>query len=104
MGFNGRMEDHTSIMTHFSVLVDPRIDHTREHKLVDILVIALSAVICGAEHFTEMETFGKAKETWFRTFLEKPPSVGGCQAGYRRMTLSGECCRCWIQRSSKRVF
>ena len=81
MGFNGRMEDHTSIMTHFSVLVDPRIDHTREHKLVDILVIALSAVMaprratfCGAEHFTEMETFGKTKETWFRTFLEKPPS------------------------------
>ena len=69
------MEDHTSIVAHFSVLVDPRIDHTREHKLVDILVIALSAVICGAEHFTEMETFGKSKEAWFRTFLELPNGI-----------------------------
>jgi len=45
----------TSIHAHFSVLVDPRVDRTRRHKLIDILVIALSAVICGAEHFTEME-------------------------------------------------
>jgi predicted transposase YbfD/YdcC len=69
------MEDPTSILAHFGVLIDPRIDRTKEHKLVDILVIALSAVICGAEHFTEMETFGKAKEGWFRTFLELPNGI-----------------------------
>jgi predicted transposase YbfD/YdcC len=32
-------------------------------------------VICGAEHFTEMETFGKAKEPWLRTFLELPNGI-----------------------------
>lgn len=67
--------DHTSIQAHFSVLIDPRIDRTRQHKLVDILVIALSGVICGAEHYTEMEAFGKAKEAWFRTFLELPNGI-----------------------------
>ena len=65
----------TSIHAHFSALVDPRIDRRRRHKLIDILVIALSAVICGAEHFTEMEAFGKAKEAWFRTFLELPNGI-----------------------------
>ena len=43
----------TSIHAHFSILVDPRVERTRQHKLIDILVIALSAVICGTEHFTE---------------------------------------------------
>jgi hypothetical protein len=41
-----------TIHPHFSVLVNPRVDRTRRHKLVDILVIASSAVICGAKHFT----------------------------------------------------
>jgi predicted transposase YbfD/YdcC len=69
------MDERTSIHAHFSGLIDPRIERTRQHKLIDILVIALSAVICGAEHFTEMEAFGKAKETWFRTFLELPNGI-----------------------------
>lgn len=69
------MEDRRSIQAHFSVLIDPRVDRTRQHKLVDILVIAVCAAMCGAEHFTEMEAFGKAKEGWFRTFLELPNGI-----------------------------
>ncbi len=77
MGFNARVDKdtETSIQAHFSVLIDPRVDRTRQHKLVDILTIALCAVICGAEHFTEMEAFGKAKEAWFRTFLALPNGI-----------------------------
>jgi predicted transposase YbfD/YdcC len=71
----GGMEDPRSILAHFGVMIDPRVDRTKEHKLVDILVIALCAVICGAEHFTEMEEFGQAKEEWFRTFLELPNGI-----------------------------
>ncbi len=59
----------------FNVLMDPRVERTRQHKLIDILVIALSAVICGAEYFTEMEAFGQAKEARFRTFLELPNGI-----------------------------
>lgn len=69
------MDNAGSILAHFGVLIDPRVERTKEHKLVDILVIALSAVICGAEHFTEMEAFGKAKEGWLRTFLELPNGI-----------------------------
>lgn len=77
MRFNARVDEgtNTSIQAYFSVLIDPRVERTRQHKLIDILVIALSAVICGAEHFTEMEEFGKAKEAWFRSFLELPNGI-----------------------------
>ena len=49
---------------------DPRRDHQKFHSLFDILVISICAVICGAEHWTEMEEFGEAKQEWFATFLE----------------------------------
>ncbi len=49
---------------------DPRREHQKFHSLFDILVISICAVICGAEHWTEMEEFGKAKREWFASFLE----------------------------------
>ena len=49
---------------------DPRVDRTKDHKLIDVLVIAICAVICGAEGWTDCEEFGKCKESWFRSFLE----------------------------------
>lgn len=59
-----------TIEKHFANLEDPRIDRTKRHKLIDILVIAISAVICGADNWEEVELFGQSKEAWFRTFLE----------------------------------
>lgn len=49
---------------------DPRREHQRFHSLFDILVISICAVICGVEHWTEMEEFGEAKQEWFAEFLE----------------------------------
>lgn len=49
---------------------DPRRDHQKFHSLFDILVISICAVICGAEHWTEIEEFGEAKQEWFSSFLE----------------------------------
>lgn len=49
---------------------DPRREHQKFHSLFDILVISICAVICGAEHWTEMEEFGKAKQEWLADFLE----------------------------------
>jgi predicted transposase YbfD/YdcC len=54
---------------------DPRIERCRRHKLIDILFIAICAVICGAESFTQMEEFGEAKEDWLRQFLELPSGI-----------------------------
>ena len=49
-----------SITSFFSVLEDPRPDHTRRHKLIDIMTIAICGVICGADSWVELEQFGKS--------------------------------------------
>ncbi|MGH2538079.1 MAG: ISAs1 family transposase [Candidatus Promineifilaceae bacterium] len=59
-----------SLFEHFAVIADPRVEHLADHKLIDILVIAICAVICGAEDWTEVELFGKARQEWLRPFLE----------------------------------
>lgn len=58
-----------SLMSHLLVLEDPRINRTKKHELIDILVIAICAAICGAETWTEIEDFGEEKESWFKEFL-----------------------------------
>jgi predicted transposase YbfD/YdcC len=62
-------------MRHFAALSDPRAERGKDHLLLDILTIALCAVICGADSFVEMEQFGNAKRAWFATFLDLPNGV-----------------------------
>jgi predicted transposase YbfD/YdcC len=55
---------------YFSVVPDPRLDRQKRHNLLDILAIAVCAVLCGADAWTEVEEFGKARLDWLRTFLK----------------------------------
>jgi predicted transposase YbfD/YdcC len=64
-----------TLVEHFSGITDPRIDRTKRHKLIDILVIAICATICGAEGWEEFELFGQAKLDWFKSFLELPGGI-----------------------------
>ncbi len=48
---------------------------TREHKLIDILVIGVCCLICGGEGFTDMETFAKSRRDWLSRFLELPGGI-----------------------------
>ena len=64
-----------SFINYFADLADPRQEDRCDHKLLDILFIAICAVICGADGFTDMEEFGLAKETWLRQFLELPNGI-----------------------------
>jgi hypothetical protein len=64
-----------AIEEHFSKVTDPRKDRTKDHKLIDIIAIAICAVICGAEGWVDIENFGKSKEMWLRTFLELPNGI-----------------------------
>jgi predicted transposase YbfD/YdcC len=59
----------------FADLPDPRVERGRKHRLSDILVIAVCAVICGADSFEQIETFGRAKLDWLKTFLDLPNGV-----------------------------
>jgi predicted transposase YbfD/YdcC len=65
----------TSITAHFAGLPDPRVERTKRHQLLDILTIALCAVLCGADDFVGMATFAGAKEGWLRTFLPLPGGI-----------------------------
>jgi predicted transposase YbfD/YdcC len=58
------------IEEHFHKVQDPRIERSKEHKLIDIIAIAICAVICGAEGWVDIENFGKSKLAWLKTFLE----------------------------------
>jgi predicted transposase YbfD/YdcC len=58
-----------SLIEHFQDLPDPRVDRTKDHDLIDILVIAICTLLCAGESFNDMEDFGKAKQDWFKTFL-----------------------------------
>ena len=60
---------------YFADLPDPRVDRTRWHRLDDILVITLCAVISGADSFEEIERFGKARHDWLKTFLKLPNGI-----------------------------
>ena len=64
-----------AIVERFGMLEDPRTGHARRHELLDIIVITLCAVICGADNWVEIEEFGKAKEDWFRRFLRLPNGI-----------------------------
>jgi len=64
-----------SLKEHFGTITDPRVDRTKEHLLIDILIIAICAAICGAEEWTEMEAFGKAKQKWLKQFLALPNGI-----------------------------
>jgi predicted transposase YbfD/YdcC len=65
----------TSITEHFATLTDPRVDRSKAHLLVDILTIALCGVICGADDWVAVETFGREKAAWLGTFLDLPGGI-----------------------------
>lgn len=56
-------------------LTDPRNPLDISHKLVDILVITILAILCGANGFNEIEMFGKSKEKWLKKFIELPNGI-----------------------------
>jgi predicted transposase YbfD/YdcC len=64
-----------SLAHHFADLTDPRIDRSRLHELLDIVAIAISAVVAGADSWDDIEDFGNAKIAWLGTFLELPNGI-----------------------------
>lgn len=77
---------------HFRDLSDPRMERTKLHKLIDIVMIAICAVICGADDWVEVAMFGEAKEGWFRRFLI-PTSIAqipGILATQKAASTSGK--------------
>jgi len=68
-------ESPMSLISSFQDLPDPRVAGRCEHKLIDIIVIAVCAVIADAETWVDVENFGKAKAEWLKTVLELPAGI-----------------------------
>ena len=91
-----------SLRDHFAPLKDPRVERTKHHHLLDILVIAVCAVICGADSWVEIEEFGNAKLPWFRTFLDLPHGIPSHDTFGRVFALLDpeqfqQCFLAWVQ-------
>jgi predicted transposase YbfD/YdcC len=63
------------LVGHFGAVVDPRCRGKVEHRLTDILVIAVCAVIACAESWNDIALYGRSKLAWLRTFLELPNGI-----------------------------
>lgn len=65
------MEQHSveKLKDHFLKVDDPRATNV-SHVLIDIIIIAICGLICGADNWVEIEAFGKAKRWWFGQYLE----------------------------------
>jgi len=64
-----------SISEHFADLPDPRRGQGRRHALSDMIVLAVTAVVCAADSWSDVHDFGEAKLKWFTTFLELPHGI-----------------------------
>ena len=64
-----------AISQYFAAIDDPRVDRTKAHLLLDIIIIAICAVICGADSWVAVEEFGRSKRAWLATFRDLPNGI-----------------------------
>src|SRR5215472_5670314 len=97
-----QLQPDLSISKFFAKLQDPRRAHRRLHRLQDILVIALCAVIAGAQDWQQIVTFGRKRHDWLSGFLELPngiPSHDTFERVFDRLKPQAfqACFRDWVQ-------
>jgi len=63
-------DTRASIVEHFSILEDPRIERNKRHSLIDIVVVSVCAVVCGAETWEDIEDYGEENIEWLKRFLK----------------------------------
>jgi predicted transposase YbfD/YdcC len=60
---------------HFAAIADPRSGPAQQHELLDILLIAVCAMLCGAEGFTDIALWGRCQHDWLKTWLALPNGI-----------------------------
>ena len=99
---------NVSFLNHFETLTDPRIERSKEHLLIDIVAIAILAVISGADGWGAIELYGKAKYEWLRGFLKLPngiPSHDTFSRVFSRLEPKQfqECFLSWVNSITKKL-
>ena len=76
--------DRPPICKHFEDLPDPRVTGRCDHELLDVIVISILAVVCGADGWEDIHHFAVVREPWLRGFLPLPNGIPGVDT-YRRI-------------------
>ena len=76
-----------TLVQYMENIDDPRCTLMCLHKLIDILVIAICAVLCGASTWAAMSEFGESKQDWLEGFLELPHGIPSHDTFYRLFCL-----------------
>lgn len=99
-----------SILEHFSILPDPRRENhnTKQHELLDIIVITILAMICGAETWIDIVLYGQEKEDWLKTFLALPGGIPSHDTFGRVFSILDPdafqtCFFAWVQTAHKKT-
>ena len=99
-----------ALIDYLSDVPDPRVERTRRHNLLDILVIAICGVLCGAEGWDDLVAFGRAKQGFLgeRLGLELPsgiPSADTFRRVFARLDPNAlqQCLRNWTRQLHRRT-
>ncbi len=71
----GNTKEDTSLIGCMIDVPNPRVPYNQRHKFIDIIVIAIMAVICGMDTWNEIEDWACSKKEWLGTFLELPGGI-----------------------------
>ena len=91
-----------SLIEHFAKLEDPRVDRNKKHELIDVIVLCVCAVVSGANGWSDIEEFGRAKLEWLRRYVPLANGVPVDDTIARivsALSVSGfqECFRSWVE-------
>lgn len=97
-----------SIKKHFRGLKDPRITGRSRHLLIDIVIVAICAVIGNCDDWRDIELFARHREAWFRRFLRLPNGIPSHHTFARVFSkldprAFGRCCVAWLRAASELV-
>jgi predicted transposase YbfD/YdcC len=95
-----------SVQRYFARLRDPRLKRRKRHLLIDIIVITLCGVICGADDFQQVAAFGRRRKDWLQGFLALPngiPSHDTLERVFDRLDPQAfqACFRQWVEALAK---
>ena len=69
------MGNKSSLIECMQEVPDPRAPYNQKHKFIDVIMIAVMAILCGMDTWNEIEDWARSKKEWLGSFLELPGGI-----------------------------